>query len=172
MKRQDEGFTILELLVVVAIISILAAFVVPGLIRAKAAGNEASAIGSLGAVAKAQAMYSKVCGGGGYATSLAVLGVSPPSGDPPFLAADLTGSPTPIKAGYQFTMVPGAGAAPGPADCNGTPTTTTFYATAAPLTFGNSGYRAFAVNHRNTIYQTSTAVPPTEPFGAPAVPIR
>ena len=159
----------------VAIIGIIAAIAEPGLLRARMAGNEASAIGSLRAVNSAQSTYTASCGSGFYAPILANLATPPTSGGggDGFIGPDLGTDPS-LKSSYSVAMTGGAAAAGAPASCNGAAVgsvVSTYFVGADPATGG--GARHFGTNQGGTIFQANQAVRVTQ-SGAPngATPIQ
>jgi type II secretory pathway pseudopilin PulG len=92
------------LLIVVAIVGIVAAIAAPGLLRARMAGNEASAIASLHAINNAQRAFAVSCGAGHYAPTFEALGAPAVPGTGGFISPDLA-LPTPVyKSGYEIAM--------------------------------------------------------------------
>ena len=156
-----DGFTLVELLIVIAIIGIIAAIAVPAMLRARRTANEAAAIGSLRALNSAESSYSASAAKGGFAPLLATLATPCPGSTAAFISPDLSIDPA-VKSGYTITVTAATGSAPGPLDCNGVVTETSYYTTAVPVSAGLSGLRGFASSSAGSIFFDQTGIAPTE----------
>ncbi len=146
MKR--KGFSLIELLIVVAIILVIAAIAIPNLLRAKIQANEASAVSSIRAINTAQVAYATNYPDVGYANDLAKLG-SPASGPVDSTHAGLLDwilgcatQPCP-KSGYAFTVVNVTTGSSG--------VVTGYGVTGVPKSPGVSGIRGFCSDNMNPV---------------------
>ena len=169
-KRRDAGFTLIDMLFVVALIGLLASMAIPGLMKARGAAQASSALGTLRIVNSGQLSFAITCGLGFYAPDLPTLGVPPPASTEAFLSDEMTSAFTFVKSGYDFSLA-GTGLAGAPASCNGLAAgmaSPGYAAVADPL--DPTVARFFGTNSDGVIYQHSATLSGIMPeAGGPGV---
>jgi type IV pilus assembly protein PilA len=150
--RKQKGFSLIELLIVVAIILIIAAIAIPNLLRSRIAANEASAVGSLRTINTAEITYASTYPAIGFATTLAVLGPGTTAGNTTSTSANAvlldsvlgcTTQPC-AKSGYNFSIA--------------STSSSTFYAANGSPISAQTGTRYFYTDASGVIRYNATAV--------------
>jgi type IV pilus assembly protein PilA len=171
-RSSQAGFTLIDMLFVVALIGLLASLAIPGLMRARGAAQSASALGSVRVVNSAELSFAITCGLGFYSPDLVTLGVPPPGSPEGFLPPEMSSDFTLMKSGYTFSLsgTPLAGAPP---TCNGLGAgeSSPGYAMVGDPLDANVGVpRVFGSNSDGVIYEhTGTLMFDMPEFGTPPV---
>ena len=150
--RKQKGFSLIELLIVVAIILIIAAIAIPNLLRARMAANESAAASSIRTINTAMVSYITAYPTVGYAVSLAALGGASPCGPATSAKAclidnNLAVPPAAGKSGYLYAAT-------------GTPST--YEAGGWPVTTGSTGTKTFC-SVEDAVVRVDTTGPSADP---------
>jgi prepilin-type N-terminal cleavage/methylation domain-containing protein len=149
--RSASGFTIIEILVVMALIGIVTSLAVVGVRHARVRAAETAAVSALRTINHAQFAYMQGCGNQAYAPTLVSLGTPPPGSDSAFLSPDLALSDPVQKSGYVIQLG-GTVKTDTVPTCNGVEPLEKYFVTADPINPGYTGVRSFGTNSDRVIY--------------------
>jgi len=147
--RKHKGFSLIELLIVVAIILIIAAIAIPNLLRARISANESSAVGSIRTINTSEVTYSTNYPNVGFTVTMANLGGAAPCSASSTTACLIdTVLAAGSKSGYNFTLAGGTGSVP----------EVTYTIAGSPISTGQTGQRGFFSDQSGVIrYDVSGA---------------
>jgi prepilin-type N-terminal cleavage/methylation domain-containing protein len=167
---RTRGFSLIELLIVIAIILIIAAIAIPNLLRARMAANQASGLSNLRTITTASITYSSTYSNG-YPPDLTTLGgVGLATCNGAILLDDTLTTPPYRKSGYQLTYQPqGAPIANPPAACANAGFNA-YLTTAVPVVVGQTGQTSYCSEEPGIIHYDSTGLQAASPAACTALP--